>query len=564
MAFFCADKNFSREKSDMGNFTDKATLRKLASIVFLCLIGIALKNFFPSKVLYCYLVCVVICLAYQYTEPDKKIDVPRPSIGKREIFVILFSAIFAVTLCSKSSPLYPFNDWGDANCYFTVGKSMLHGLVPYRDSFDHKGPLLHMLHAVAAMISRRTFFGVYLLELVAATFFCFLSFKFMRLLRPNISVIYVPILASAVYSARIFYHGDSAEELCLPLLVYALYVGIKSVRNEQPPTKSECFLIGATSACVLWIKFTMLGFYIGWIFVPAFLLIRERKFGELFRLILWIGCGVVVVTLPILLYFMMNHALMDLFTVYFYNNMFLYANFESDAGNVLLKNLAHGFRSVIKNSPIVPAIPFGALMFLRNRKYAECIFFLSCAVAAFLPIYIGGQTHGYYSLAFSSFIPVGLAAVDQALHKKLIQRKNPTSGALPVVVASFLFAVFSCSNIYLLAYDRADMPQYKFAEIIEQKPDATLLNYGFLDGGFYTTTGIVPNCKYFCELNMQLEAMILGQAEVVKNGGVDFVVTEGVELKSEFYDRVADATIFYEGRDRTYYLHRLNKNGGAE
>ncbi len=30
-------------------------------------------------------------------------------------------------ICSKSSPLYPYNDWVDVNCFFTMGRSMLHG-----------------------------------------------------------------------------------------------------------------------------------------------------------------------------------------------------------------------------------------------------------------------------------------------------------------------------------------------------------------------------------------------------------------------------------------------------
>ena len=39
-----------------------------------------------------------------------------------------------VYLCfCKSSPLYIINDWYDANAYFTMGKGMMNGAVPYRD-----------------------------------------------------------------------------------------------------------------------------------------------------------------------------------------------------------------------------------------------------------------------------------------------------------------------------------------------------------------------------------------------------------------------------------------------
>ena len=91
------------------------------------------------------------------------------SVHKRKIGAytgILFIFIIAfVTLliCTKSSPLYPLNDWVDANTYLTIGRGMLQGKVPYRDLYEQKGPLLYMLHAGAACISDDSFFGVYIL-----------------------------------------------------------------------------------------------------------------------------------------------------------------------------------------------------------------------------------------------------------------------------------------------------------------------------------------------------------------------------------------------------------------
>ena len=39
-------------------------------------------------------------------------------------------------ICTRSSLLYVFNLWDDANSYFTVGKCIFRGFVPYRDLFD--------------------------------------------------------------------------------------------------------------------------------------------------------------------------------------------------------------------------------------------------------------------------------------------------------------------------------------------------------------------------------------------------------------------------------------------
>ena len=77
----------------------------------------------------------------------------RPYSELQIYFFILLSAVLLVTLNSKCSPLYYFNDWDDANTIFTVGKSILRGKVPYRDLYEQKGPLLLFLQVPGAAIS---------------------------------------------------------------------------------------------------------------------------------------------------------------------------------------------------------------------------------------------------------------------------------------------------------------------------------------------------------------------------------------------------------------------------
>ena len=87
---------------------------------------------------------------------------------------MLLSFLF-LGLCSKSSPLYPMNIWPDVNCFFTVGKSMVHGMVPYRDLYEQKGPILYFLYALAALISESSFVGAYILDAISFGFFLFVS-----------------------------------------------------------------------------------------------------------------------------------------------------------------------------------------------------------------------------------------------------------------------------------------------------------------------------------------------------------------------------------------------------
>ena len=86
--------------------------------------------------------------------------------GKLLLFSLLLSFLF-LGLCSKNSPLYPMNIWPDVNCFFTVGKSMVHGMIPYRDLYEQKGPILYFIYALAALISEHSFVGAYILDAIA-------------------------------------------------------------------------------------------------------------------------------------------------------------------------------------------------------------------------------------------------------------------------------------------------------------------------------------------------------------------------------------------------------------
>ena len=92
-------------------------------------------------------------------------------LTKSELAILVISAAVTITVVSASSPLYPFNPWDDANCFFTVGRGIIHGLVPYRDLYEQKGPLLYFIYALAALISEKSFIGAWIAECVMASLF---------------------------------------------------------------------------------------------------------------------------------------------------------------------------------------------------------------------------------------------------------------------------------------------------------------------------------------------------------------------------------------------------------
>lgn len=508
-----------------------------------------------------YSLLIVLCLCWlKLSYPEECAAGEEKETGTRELLPAFITALVILGLCSKSSPLYPFNDWGDANCFVTVGKSMLHGLVPYRDLYEQKGPLLYMLHAITAMISERSFVGVFLLELLSGTWFLMLCRRTLRLYIPKAGYLWLPVIAAVVYSAKCFYQGDSTEELCLPFYAFGIYIGLRAIKYRRLPGSGESFVLGLTSACVLWIKYSMLGFYIGWFAAFVFFAIKWKKFHQLLKTTGLIAAGVALASAPILLYFALNNSLGYLWQVYFLDNLFLYSR-AGDSGGVigLALNLCHGMGNFKNTNPVVFCLLLlGMLGLIRSRRYLELIFVLLSFGFSFLLVFVGGRYFVYYSLIFSAFIVVGLPPLAAAVESMGKNRKTVRTVKAAVPVLCVLLSFMLCENTYLLSYKKEELPQFRFAEIIDKKEDASLLNYGFLDGGFYTAAGIVPNCRFFSNLNIPLPEIMETQNSVLELGQVDFVVTRGQKLEGfEKYVCIDQASIYYEEGIQTYYLYQL-------
>ena len=485
----------------------------------------------------------------------------RPKLNREDRCLILCTAAVTVSICSLSSPLYPFNNWVDANCFFTVGKSMLSGIVPYRDLYEQKGPVLYALYALAYPVSHRSFFGVWLMEIAAAYAFLSLSYLTMQQITGRKNPPALLLTAVLVYTAPAFLKGGSAEEFCLPLMMVAMYIGTSSVLENREITGKEALLLGLTSGVVLWVKYSMLGFYIGFIMVPAWRMLREKRILQLLKLLLLIFSGVVLVSLPVIIYFRLNNALKDLWAAYFYNNITVYG--KGSSLKAAVRGLLSGAASMLTfNDATVLILLFALLSLVREKKYAYGLFVALSFVFAFAVIYIGGINLKYYSEILCVFIPVGLAQLwktaghlydETERNDKALRRERLLHVLVPLL---FVAALFGNENTEMMRYRKSDLPQYAFAETIAENPGATLFNYGALDIGQYTVNDILPTCRYFCMLNIQSDEMFREMDRYMAEGVTDYIVSRGLPVESPYYSLIQTAYFVDDGIEYPYYLYR--------
>ncbi len=489
--------------------------------------------------------------------------------------VVAFLFLFIV---SKNSPIYPMNDWQDVNCFFTVGRGILDGKVPYLDFCEQKGPLLYYTFALAALVSSSDFIGVFIMEVICFAAFLFFSAEIVEIYRGRMSVMTeaaaLIFLTFATTVSIAFIHGGSVEELCLFMPTASLAMVLRHMREGSDIGNFKALIIGIFTGVVFWSKFTISGFFLGLFASIAVYYVKRRRCAALWSNMGCCAIGMAAVTAPVLIYLNSRGALDSMFEMYFYNNIFLYpdgAHIPVLRVFLPILNTAVGILAcVLVNGISGVLISLCLHRIWRNRK-APSDDVLTAAIS-FLALtfftFFGGKFYfPYYSLILLAFAPLGLAMAIKIFDKKTGWisggkiRLPMTAAALAVML---ILAFFFSPNTYLLQYKRSDMPQYRFAERINSKEDATLLNYAFLDGGFYTASGTIPNNRYFCRLNMNLEEMDREQRRMVEECRVDYVVTRGMRLEdsgidASHYYLVDAAEMPYEVIIWRYYLYELRK-----
>ena len=432
--------------------------------------------------------------------------------------------------------------------------------MPYLDLYEQKGPVLYLFFAAAALISGDSFLGVFLLEVVCFGLFLYESVRIAALFvrrRQELLFLLPPVVALGIGISPAFSHGSSAEELFLPAVALFLRLSLTALGERRPLTRRECFACGLLTGLALWTKYTFCGVYAGG---AAALLVWYLATGNgkrLWKPVAFGLLGLLTVTLPLLLWFWLRGALPSLWEAYFVNNLTAYASGTGVRHDPPLTALMNNWMWSL------PAALGSLWLVLRARRnWGQALFVLAAAAALGAFTYANGRTYPYYALILSAFCGLGWAAVLWLLEK--VFSGEATKRGLAVGAAASLALLAGCgaaayglsSNVYLMQYEKKDMPQYRFAQIIQQAEDPSLLNLGFLDGGFYLASGVEPDSRFFCTFNLSLREQDREHDALLKDGAVQFVVVRGKKSPGKNYVRVDQCSFPFEGRNWTYTLYK--------
>ena len=480
------------------------------------------------------------------------------------VFLALLCAFLALMVASSSSFLYATNFWTDTNIYFTIGRGMTQGLMPYRDLFDHKGPLLFMLYALGARVSQTSFIGVFLLETVSLAATLYAGWRTVCLYgKGRLTLLSIPLTAMAACCCTAFTQGGSAEEFCLPALGLGLYLALALMKNQIAHPEAAQALFGAAAGWVFLVKYTDCGLFAGLGLCLLIGVICQEGWLSAVCAALRMLLGVVLVCLPVAGYLAVNGALGDCVNVYFIQNLFDYSGTPMTLTGHLYNALAYLRTQSMVNPALALAAGAGMLFItadaIRTHErgfWAQALAVPMGAGLLLLTCYWGEMAHPYYALVFAAFVPVGLIPLGWLAPK--LEKSGLRALALPAAGALSVVPVCMglCSAVPLMKVQKADMPQTIFAEIMNREEEPTLLDITSLDQGFYLAAGITPNCRYFADNNLQTQEKKDAIASYLSEGRTMFVVTRYAD-PGEQYEQIAEETGVFDLNDvRTYKLYK--------
>ena len=487
---------------------------------------------------------------------------------------ICLSSFTALLLCSKCSFLYPFNDWFDANTMFNTAKSMLHGKVLYVDLIDHRGFYSYVLFAGSYILVHKSFLGLFIFECISFFVFLFVIHKCIKLYTDRDCYFIYPLISFVLVSATGFVQGGSSEEFALPFIAYSIYLTLKLIKNRSL-SLMEVLLAGISSGILFWTKFNLCASFVVWIIAVIATDLKEKKIKKLLSDALIYAAGCIASSMPCLIYFIANSSLYESLDKYIISNVFAYNN-EVPASiaerigsifTVMGDYYLHKGNLILSFLLIAGIVCF---MLLPKKKVSAVEKLLSVVffVMINLAVFISGHAHNYYGFVSSACVLFAAIAVSILLEKIWNEKSKVVPVLLSVIslIIGIILAIRISDNIGMIKIKRMDIPQYKYAEIIEDYEDKSLMNYKILDAGVDTILGTDPAIKEYCVTNLNYVDIVLKQVDYIEQGKTNFVIAwyelpaseeeiiDAFPEVAENYELLSADVYYMEGAYRTFSL----------
>lgn len=247
--------------------------------------------------------------------------------------VVLIIITIAISLLSYANPFTSMKNGTDANVFEYMVNGMNNGEVPYKDMFDHKGPLFFFINWIGSIINIGTIKGIWLCQVIAIFLAVLFTQKTLKK-KFNLNEIEACVLNFLVNINLIYFldEGNLVELYAYSAISVALYFML-TLENEN--LKKYSFIIGILIAVVISLKANMIIMWIAFYLVLLMVCIKRKKIKKFAEILGYSILGALSFGTIIVVYLLIKGALIDCLKDYILFNFKYSTMRESDTLDVL-------------------------------------------------------------------------------------------------------------------------------------------------------------------------------------------------------------------------------------
>ena len=357
-----------------------------------------------------------------------------------QIIKRIFPYIF-ISFCSLLMSLYGTNNpfqigfsGSDSSVFIYVAKEILDGGMPYRDTFDHKGPLIYLIDALGLAIDEQI--GIWIIELITIFVIFLFAYKIARLLRCNYYLSCIIVVMGLFVLSCYFQGGNLTEEYACAFIIVSFYFFLEHFIYGEF-SRAVIILWGVSFAAICILRINMIALWIVMCLGVMGERVYKRRKKGCYIFICWFLIGTAIVIIPITLWLLKNNAFSDFVNDYFIFNLM----YSSDPERASFFKVIDAIMFFIMGPPLVLTLPFLCYFCVKQKKLIDWLCTITILLSVVLSC-ISGQKYEHYGMIWYPFV---IYAFGRILNEFLLLKENTKK--LKIIKISLFFS-YSCLFFY--------------------------------------------------------------------------------------------------------------------
>ncbi len=489
------------------------------------------------------------------------------------VALIAVAAGFVLVFSISTSPIYRDYyayggevDGGDSLHFQSDGQNWLNGKLPYRDFFDHKGPIIFLVNMIGWWIGGANRYGIMVLQVVTLTITLYYVWKMSQLAKKSSLWGAISVVVTLVFMTSCYNVGNTVQEYNLPFIAIATYYLMRYFYQDEPREHNPwwAFIYGiAVGACLLLQMTHAIPIGAG-VLVIVVMLITQKRWKNLWQNLAMGLAGILVMWVPFALYFSLSGAFGD----FIYCTIGYNLSYAQNIGSWL-----HGMNGSSIRYFLATFVPFFCvgvatiLAFVRKKRAYAAMLAITFMLEAYL--FLSGSGYSQYAIPTLCQVAILLNEILLFEHKEQVR-------TLLYIAMIAIMAMLTYNQLTNRAETLVD--QYNdiraagvsgigYEKLLEENLDeisnSTFTAYGLTDmKGLYVRYKLIPYNKFFVIQNWCArfaEEIKKATREDFENRHAEYMLVNEDAAKDEAYGIEDVLRKYYKliGKDGEYGLYRL-------